>query len=704
MNKKIYILGIGCLFLIMSGCKKDTFNDTSFVNTAGQPNKLSVLFDITQDNTGLVTITPNGEGVISYDVYFGDNVTTPSNVLAGKSIKHKYAEGTYTVKVVGYNIAGQTAQTTQPLTVSFRAPENLKVTVTTAGVSVNVSATAMYQTLFKVYFGDSLNVSPLPVVSFLQGQTVAHTYPKAGTYVITVVALSGGIKNTQFLDTIKVANQINLPVTFEDPNTDYTMSDFGGNVSMLTVDPLNSNNHVMKATKTAGAQTYAGTTIGTGLGFSSLIPLTATSAKMTVMVYSPAAGLDVKLKLDDHTRGNTGFSVETDVLTTVANQWETLTFDFTKPAKNTPALKVTNKYDLATIFFDFGNPGSGAVFYFDELRLLPPALAQLNLPVSFESSMIDYTVSDFGGNASTLTIDPKNNSNHVMMSTKTVGAQTYAGTTMGTGSGFSSFVPLTAVSKKMSVKVYSPAVGLDIKLKLDDHTRPNAGFSVETDVLTTVANQWETLTFDLGKQTVSTPAWNAANKYDLATIFFDFGNTGKGSVFYWDEVHFLSQIDLPVTFDNPDMDYTVTDFGNNTSVVTVDPTNPANNVMKSTKPNGAATYAGATLGTPTGFANFIPISVTRNKMTVMVYSPAAGIDVKLKLDDHTRPNSGYSVETDVLTTVANQWETLTFDFSKPAGGTPAYSASNKYDQANIFFDFGNAGTGKVFYWDNVMIP
>ena len=172
------------------------------------------------------------------------------------------------------------------------------------------------------------------------------------------MALSGGIKNTQFLDTIKVANQINLPVTFEDPNTDYTMSDFGGNVSMLTLDPLNSNNHVMKATKTAGAQTYAGTTIGTGLGFSSLIPLTATSAKMTVMVYSPAAGIDVKLKLDDHTRGNTGFSVETDVLTTVANQWETLTFDFTKPAKNTPALKVTNKYDLATIFFDFVDSGN----------------------------------------------------------------------------------------------------------------------------------------------------------------------------------------------------------------------------------------------------------------------------------------------------------------------------------------------------------
>ncbi len=91
-------------------------------------------------------------------------------------------------------------------------------------------------------------------------------------------------------------------------------------------------------------------------------------------------------------------------------------------------------------------------------------------------------------------------------------------------------------------------------------------------------------------------------------------------------------------------------------------------------------------------------------MTVMVYSPTAGIDVKLKLDDHTRPNAGYSVETDVLTTKANQWETLTFDFSQPSTGSP-WSASNTYDLASIFFDFGNNGVpgGKVFYWNNIIL-
>lgn len=119
-----------------------------------------------------------------------------------------------------------------------------------------------------------------------------------------------------------------------------------------------------------------------------------------------------------------------------------------------------------------------------------------------------------------------------MKTTKTAGAVTYAGVTIGTGLGFAHPVPLTASTTKMSVMVYSPAVGLDVKLKLDDHTRPNAGFSVETDVPTTVAGQWETLTFDFSKPAAGTPAWNAANTYDLATIFFDFGNTGTGSVFF----------------------------------------------------------------------------------------------------------------------------------------------------------------------------
>jgi hypothetical protein len=539
MYKFKYLIAMVLIFSV-AACTKNNYNDTSFIETAAVPSNLSAMFTITQDNTGLVTITPNGTGASSYDIYFGDNAS-PVNIPAGKSVNHTYAEGVYTVKVVGYNVAGKTANASQTLTVSYRMPQNLKLNVSTSGVSVTLSATALYATYFKVYFGDSLNVNPIPFASVLGGQSITHNYPSAGTYVITVVALSGGAATAQTTYTVKVANQINLPVTFDDPSVDYTMSDFGGNASVLAKDPTNANNWVMQSTKTSGAQTWAGTTVGTGLGFGTKIPITSANNKMTVMVYSPAVGLDIKLKLDDHTRPNAGYSVETDVLTTKANQWETLTFDFSKPASGTPAWSAANTYDLASIFFDFNTAGSGKVFYWDNLQMqsAPPVLSQINLPVTFESTTVDYTMSDFGGNVSTFTTDPVNANNHVMKSIKTSGSQTWAGTTVGTTNGFATLIPITTTKNKMTVMVYSPAAGLDIKLKLDDHTRPNAGYSVETDVLTTVANQWETLTFDFSKNSSGTPAFSSANKYDLVSIFFDFNVAGSGKVFYWDNVILL---------------------------------------------------------------------------------------------------------------------------------------------------------------------
>ena len=698
MNALKYIVGISLLCLLITACKKDTFTDTSFATAAGKADKLSVLFNITQDNTGLVTITPNGEGAVTYDVYFGDATATAVKIIAGKNVNHTYAEGVYQVKIIGTNISGKTTELIQSLTVSFRAPESLKVVVTSNILTVNVTASAIYQTFFKVYYGDSDMVTPIPFTSFLQGQTVAHTYAAAGTYIIKVVALSGGAATTTYLDTLKVAKQIDMPVTFEDAQVDYTMTDFGGNVSSLSIDPTVSSNHVMKAIKTAGAKFYAGTTIGTQAGFIHPIAIANNITRMSVRVYSPAAGLDVKLKIEDHKDAT--HSVETDTRTTLVNQWEVLVFDFKNQAAGTAALNLGYTFDKATIFFDFGNDGNGKTFYFDDVTLMPKSLSQINLPVTFDDPKTDYTVTDFGGNQSIVTADPTAGSNNVMKSIKTAGAVFYAGTTIGTASGFSSVIPISTTASKMTVRIYSPAVGLDVKLKIEDHN--NGNHSVETDTKTTMANQWETVIFDLKNQSAGSPI-NTAYSYDKATIFFDFGNPGKGDTYYFDDVKMapaaLSQINLPVTFDDATVDYTVSPFGSNQSSVAADPTNAANNVLKTIKPLGAIFYAGTTIGTGMGFATPIPITASSTKMSVRIYSPAAGLDIKLKIEDHTAGT--HSVETDVKTTVGNQWETLVFDFNNPAANTSAYNAAYTYDKATVFFDFGNTGTGAIYYIDDL---
>ena len=699
MNTLKYIFGISLLLLLITSCKKDFFSDTSLAASATKAAKLSVLFDITHDNTGLVTIIPNGEGAVTYDVYYGDATTTPVRLDAGKSTRHTYPEGLYPVKIIGYNISGQSTEITQQLTVSFKAPENLKVTVTSNVLSINVAATAMFETFFKVYYGDSLTANPIPFTSFLEGQTVSHTYATAGTYIVKVVALSGGAATTTYLDTIKVAKQIDLPVSFDDTQVDYTMSDFGGNQSAVSVDPANSSNKVMKVIKTAGAEVWAGTTMSTSLGFVTRIPITTSTSRISIRVYSPAAGLVVKLKIEDH--ADNTHSVETNTNTTVANQWETLVFDFKNQAPGTAALNLAFNFDKASVFFDFGNGGNGKTYYFDDVKMMPKSLTQISLPVSFDDSKVDYTMGDFGGNASILSIDPTNGTNNVMKSIKKSGAEVWAGTTIGTAAGFSTAIPISATSSKMSVRVYSPAAGLVIKLKIEDHNDGNR--SVETDTKTTLANQWEVMVFDFSKPSTNNTI-NSAFTYDKASIFFDFGNAGNGKAYYFDDVKMmaapLTQIKLPVTFDDATVDYSVTDFGNNSSSIVADPTNAANQVMKSIKTSGAEVWAGTTFGKDLGFATAINISATASKMSVRIYSPAAGITIKLKIEDHKDGNR--NVETDTKTTVANQWETLVFDFNNPASNN-SINSSYTYDKASIFFDFGKNGDGRIYYTDDLKL-
>lgn len=129
------------LFCLATSCKKDQFSqDTSFANTAASASNLAVMFDITHDNSGLVTITPSGTGTVKYDVYFGDATTTPAHVAAGKSIQHIYGEGTYQVKLVAYDIKGGSTTLTQQLVVSFLTPQNLVVKLSLANLTVSVSA------------------------------------------------------------------------------------------------------------------------------------------------------------------------------------------------------------------------------------------------------------------------------------------------------------------------------------------------------------------------------------------------------------------------------------------------------------------------------------------------------------------------------------------------------------------------------------
>jgi len=193
----------------------------------------------------------------------------------------------------------------------------------------------------------------------------------------------------------------------------------------------------------------------------------------------------------------------------------------------------------------------------------------------------------------------------------------------------------------------------------------------------------------------------------VCTATDQIGNTESDTVAISVQPHpgGLAQIDLPVTFDDPTVDYAVTDFGDPVSVETTlvpDPTNSSNMVASTFKSPGAPTWAGTTISTDSGFASAIPFTASETTMSVRVYSPDAGIPIRLKVEDTFDPT--HSVETEAVTTTAGTWETLIFDFSNEAPGTTALNLSYTYGKASIFFNFGTDGDTageKTYLWDDV---
>lgn len=175
-----------------------------------------------------------------------------------------------------------------------------------------------------------------------------------------------------------VRTQMSLPVSFDGTGIGYGLVGFGGaEDSTLVADPTLATNQVAKVVRAAGAETYAGTTItdtrgGVQTGFSPKIPFNSTDTRMSVRVWSPDAGIPVRLKVEDAADPNK--SVETETTVTAAAGWQTLSFDFATQATGTAALNLAYNYNKATIFFDFGRPKASAVaktYYFDDVTFVP---------------------------------------------------------------------------------------------------------------------------------------------------------------------------------------------------------------------------------------------------------------------------------------------------------------------------------------------
>ena len=296
-------------------CVDENESNADFVGTISEPTNISALVSITQDNTGLVTITPTGEGVVTFHVDYGDGSDISGSINPGNSTDHIYMEGTYEATIIGTALDGSTAEGNVTIVVAFIAPENLVVNLISSSGSYNilVSATADYATSFEVLFGDEAGGDATPMQL---GEQLSHTYESAGTYNLIVTALSGGSATTQYSEDVVITDP---PVfdgfsTFEDFEGEVPSNfSFGGVGNIQVVanpdnSGINSSANVMQCTKDQGAEVWG------GMGFSvdGHINFNGNNV-LRLNSYAPEVGKVVKVKLETSAGNVSGLTYDFDM-------------------------------------------------------------------------------------------------------------------------------------------------------------------------------------------------------------------------------------------------------------------------------------------------------------------------------------------------------------------------------------------------------
>ena len=368
--KKLSLYALTALIVCSIGCtKKDGIDqDLSFLKTAvtNNPDKI---FDITNDNSGKVTITPTAEGASSFTVNFGDGTgdDATAEVMPGHFATHVYPEGSYTVTIISKSLSGEETTSTYPLEVTYRAPENIIVTASSAAYDLKVKAAAQYAASYMVYFGDDANETGTPLAA---GAELTHTYAISGDYNVKVVALSGGAATSEKVTPVTIYDPFGMPITFEEKYINYFFGTFGDNQKFETVDNpkaagINTSAKVGKFTR--GFQGWSGT-------YSPLNnPIDmSVGKKIKVWVYNPdTAFIGKKLNVELE-KGNSiadGVAVLKVPITKVG-QWEELVFDYGTIA----AIPANEKFTQLVLRFNDAYEGAdkggqGAVIYVDNFRL-----------------------------------------------------------------------------------------------------------------------------------------------------------------------------------------------------------------------------------------------------------------------------------------------------------------------------------------------
>ncbi len=427
---------------------------------------------------------------------------------------------------------------------------------------------------------------------------------------------------------------------------------------------------------------------------------------VSAMVYSPTAGIRMVVKFEGPGGANTG---DVDANETVVVGWQTLTWTVGNATAGTV-------YDKLVLLPNLGNVDAppGKSYFFDDIKLkaaavvAPPSSADTVI-ANFDDVAIEGAYGGEGGDGSGIAVNPPagGGSGQVYQVLRS-GGQPYA---LAILPGAFTF---TADRKTVSAVVYSPTAGIRMVIKFEGPGGANTG---DVDSNQAVVAGWQTLTWTVGNATAGTV-------YDKLVLLPNLGNVDAppGKSYFFDDIKLKAAAGasgggsggstastLPVTFNDSAVTYTLRGFeGAEDSSLVADPAGGSNTVVKVVKAAGAPWYAGTVVSTgPTESIARIPFTDSAKTMKLRVFSPGAGMVVRLKVENANDVN--VTSETDATTT-GTGWETLTFNFANPGlappqsgGPTAALNVAQTYNKAVVFMNVAPAAVGAAgtFYFDDL---
>ena len=692
MNMKNIYKIFGSMFFIflLIGCDEDFSDNNEFAKNVAPPSNVSASFDITQDNTGLVTITPTGEGAISFVIDYGDGSAVSSSIKTGGSVQHTFKEGNHTLKVTATGLNNLTTTAEVSLTVSFNAPENLQVTIendTAVSKKVNVTATADWATVFDFISGES---GADPVTANI-GETASFTYKEAGTYTVKVVARGAAIATTEYSQEFEVTAILEPTVSAPTPPSRASStvisiySDAYTSVADVNMNPdwgqmwqgsgyaeldLNGDKitHYSKISY-QGVQ-YAKTDISS-MEYLHIDAWTADLNQLkTFLIREPGdanpreVAVVKDLKKDEWTSLDIPLSEWTSQGITLGDLFQ---FKF----------EGVDQWAQADVFLD-------NIYFWKE--------NPIGLPINFDKGE-EFEAK--GGFTFEITADPENSNNKV-------GKIVTSGEWWDTAE-ITLDEPIKIASganNTYTVKIHSPdAQDYDLMMKLEGSP------DQEYIELKQAFNKkgWNTVTFDFS--TVTEQAWpNPGGAWDgnadfSRLVFFINAGNGKTGTFYLDDIEQFVPGSSTVTAGSLISSFedagSLSGFDGGEQEIISNPDtsgNSSDKVLKLVK-NSGQTWGGHKFTVTDKFK-----LDSESKLRVKVWSPRAGLNFMMKFEDAVGwPNTTATAEVNAVTTKANEWEELLFDYS-------GLDTSVEWYNLVMFIDNGTMGDGSsnfTIYIDDI---